>query len=199
MNKKELISFEEDIAKLFNAGKIKAPVHLYKGNENEIINVFKKIKKDDWVFCSWRSHYQCLLKGVPTKKVKKEIMNGKSISLCFIEHKIYSSAIVGGVLPIALGLAASLKRKKSKNKVYCFLGDMTSETGIAHECIKYSVNKKLPIHFIVEDNRKSVCTDTRKAWSTKKLTYENISSKFVTYYKYKLKYPHAGAGKRVEF
>ena len=126
-------------------------------------------------------------------------MNGKSISLCFIEHKIYSSAIVGGVLPIALGLAASLKRKKSKNKVYCFLGDMTSETGIAHECIKYSVNKKLPIHFIVEDNRKSVCTDTRKAWSTKKLTYENISSKFVTYYKYKLKYPHAGAGKRVEF
>ena len=67
MNKKELISFEEDIAKLFNAGKIKAPVHLYKGNENEIINVFKKIKEDDWVFCYWRSHYQCLLKGVPTK------------------------------------------------------------------------------------------------------------------------------------
>jgi TPP-dependent pyruvate/acetoin dehydrogenase alpha subunit len=199
MNEKKLINFEDDIANLFNQAKIRSPIHLYSGNEKFLINFFKKIKKNDWVFCSWRSHYQCLLKGVPTKKVKKEIMNGKSISLCFIEHKIYSSAIVGGVLPIALGLAASLKRKKSKNKVYCFLGDMTSETGIAHECIKYSVNKKLPIHFIVEDNRKSVCTDTRKAWSTKKLTYENISSKFVTYYKYKLKYPHAGAGKRVEF
>ena len=199
MNEKKLINFEDDIANLFNQAKIRSPIHLYSGNEKFLINFFKKIKKNDWVFCSWRSHYQCLLKGVPTKKVKKEIMNGKSISLCFIEHKIYSSAIVGGVLPIALGLAASLKRKKSKNKVYCFLGDMTSETGIAHECIKYSVNKKLPIHFIVEDNRKSVCTDTRKAWSTKKLTYENISSKFVTYYKYKLKYPHAGAGKRVQF
>ena len=199
MNEKKLINFEDDIANLFNQAKIRSPIHLYSGNEKFLINFFKKIKKNDWVFCSWRSHYQCLLKGVPPKKVKKEIMNGKSISLCFIEHKIYSSAIVGGVLPIALGLAASLKRKKSKNKVYCFLGDMTSETGIAHECIKYSVNKKLPIHFIVEDNRKSVCTDTRKAWSTKKLTYENISSKFVTYYKYKLKYPHAGAGKRVEF
>ena len=151
------------------------------------------------VLCSWRSHYQCLLKGVPPKKIKNEIIDGKSISLCFLDYKIYSSAIVGGSLPIAVGLAMSLKRKKSKNKVYCFIGDMTSETGIAHECIKYSMNKNLPIHFIVEDNRKSVCTDTRKAWSKKKLTYENVSDKFVTYYKYKLKYPHAGAGQRVQF
>ena len=139
------------------------------------------------------------LKEFRQKKIKNEIINGKSISLCFIEHKIYSSAIVGGVLPIALGLAVSLKRKKSKNKVYCFVGDMTSETGIAHECIKYSIKKNLPIHFIIEDNGKSVCTDTRKTWSTKRLTYQNIKSKFVTYYKYKLKYPHAGAGKRVQF
>ena len=199
MNVKKLIEFEDDIANLFNQGKIRSPIHLYSGNEKILINLFKKIKKNDWAFCSWRSHYQCLLKGVPPKKVKNEIINGKSISLCFIEHKIYSSAIVGGVLPIALGLAVSLKRKKSKNKVYCFMGDMTSETGIAHECIKYSIKKNLPIHFIIEDNGKSVCTDTRKAWSTKKLTYQNITSKFVTYYKYKLKYPHAGAGKRVEF
>ena len=199
MKEKDLIHFEDNIAKLFNEAKIKAPIHLYSGNEKILINLFKKIKKNDWVFCSWRSHYQCLLKGVPPKKVKNEIINGKSISLCFIEHKIYSSAIVGGVLPIALGLAVSLKRKKSKNKVYCFVGDMTSETGIAHECIKYSIKKNLPIHFIIEDNGKSVCTDTRKTWSTKRLTYQNIKSKFVTYYKYKLKYPHAGAGKRVQF
>ena len=79
------------------------------------------------------------------------------------------------------------------------MGEMTSETGIAHESIKYSRNKKLPIHFIVEDNGKSVCTNTRKAWSQKKLTYEKLSDKYVTYYKYKLKYPHAGVGKRVQF
>ena len=199
MKKKDLIKFEDSIAKLFNEAKIKAPIHLYSGNEKFLINFFKKIKKNDWVLCSWRSHYQCLLKGVPPKKIKKEIIDGKSISLCFLDYKVYSSAIVGGSLPIAVGLAMSLKRKKSKNKIYCFIGDMTSETGIAHECIKYSRNKNLPIHFIVEDNRKSVCTDTRKAWSEKKLTYENVSDKFVTYYKYKLKYPHAGAGQRVQF
>tara|TARA_B100000795_G_scaffold223872_1_gene179177 strand:+ start:1630 stop:2229 length:600 start_codon:yes stop_codon:yes gene_type:complete len=199
MKEKDLINFEDNIAKLFNEAKIKAPIHLYSGNEKFLINFFRKIKKNDWVLCSWRSHYQCLLKGVPPKKIKKEIINGKSISLCFLDYKVYSSAIVGGSLPIAVGLALSLKRKKSKNKIYCFIGDMTSETGIAHECIKYSRNKKLPIHFIVEDNRKSVCTDTRKAWSKNKLTYENISDKFVTYYKYKLKYPHAGAGQRVQF
>ena len=199
MRVEDLIKFEKNIANLFNNAKIKAPVHLYSGNEKFLINFFKKIKKNDWVFCSWRSHYQCLLKGVPANRVKKEIINGKSISLCFLDYKIYSSAIVGGTLPIALGLAISLKRKKSKNKVFCFIGDMTSETGIAHECIKYSKNKKLPIHFIIEDNKKSVCTNTKKTWSLNKLTYENKSDKYVTYYKYKLKYPHAGAGRRVEF
>ena len=199
MKKIDLIKFENDIAAIFNSGKIRAPIHLYSGNEKVLIKFFKKIKKNDWVFCSWRSHYQCLLKGVPPKILKKEILEGKSISLCFPEYKIYSSAIVGGVLPIAVGMALSLKRKKSRNKVYCFMGEMTSETGIAHETIKYSRNKKLPIHFIVEDNRKSVCTDTRKTWSQRKLTYEKSSDKYVTYYKYNLKYPHAGAGKRVQF
>ena len=200
MNKKQLIAFENDIADTFNQGKIRAPIHLYSGNENFLIKFFKKnIKKNDWVFCSWRSHYQCLLKGVPAKTLKKEIIEGKSISLCFTKYKIYSSAIVGGILPISLGMALSFKRKKSKNKVFCFIGDMTSETGIAHETIKYSINKKLPIHFIVEDNSKSVCTDTRNTWSLKKLTYENSKSKYITFYKYKLKYPHAGAGKRVQF
>ena len=199
MQKDDLIKFENEIAELFNAGKIRAPVHLYHGNEKKIIEIFKKIKKNDWVFCSWRSHYQCLLKGVPKKVVKDEILAGRSISLCFPDYNIYSSAMVGGSLPIAVGTALSLKNKNSKNKVYCFMGEMTSETGIAHECVKYSRNFKLPIHFIVEDNEKSVCTDTRKAWNQKKLSYEGSKDKYVTYYHYKLKYPHAGAGKRVEF
>jgi TPP-dependent pyruvate/acetoin dehydrogenase alpha subunit len=50
MNKENLIKFEEEIAELFNAGKIRAPVHLYHGNENQIIDIFKKIKADDWIF-----------------------------------------------------------------------------------------------------------------------------------------------------
>ena len=199
MNKDKLIKFEEEIAELFNSGKIKAPVHLYHGNEDNLIKLFKKIKKEDWVFCSWRSHYQCLLKGVPENIIKDEILGGKSISLCFPKYNIYSSAIVGGSLPIAVGVALSLKRKKSNDKVFCFMGEMTSETGIAHECIKYSRNFELPIHFVIEDNEKSVCTETRKAWNQKKLSYEGYNDEYVTYYHYKLKYPHAGAGKRVQF
>jgi len=197
--KKKLIDFETKIANLFNSKKIKAPIHLYFGNEKNIIKIFKKIKKNDWVLCSWRSHYQCLLKGVPEKKLEKSILKGNSIALAFPEYKILSSAIVGGNLPISTGIALALKMKKSKNKVFCFIGDMTSETGIAHECIKFSENFNLPIVFIVEDNNLSVCTETRRVWGNKKIVYENRNSKFVKYYKYKNKYPHAGSGKRIQF
>lgn len=199
-SKENLILFEKKIADLFNSAKIRSPIHLYYGNEAEIIKIFKKIKKNDWVFCSWRSHYQCLLKGVPEKSLIDKIIEGKSISLCFPKYRIFSSAIVGGTLPIAVGLAMGLKRDKIINeKVYCFIGDMTSETGIANECIKYSINHQLPIKFIIEDNNLSVCTDTRETWNIKSLTYENFNNKYIYYYKYKSKYPHAGAGKRVQF
>ena len=199
MDKEDLIKFEEEIAELFNGANISAPVHLYYGNEDQIIDVFKKVRPQDWVFCSWRSHYQCLLKGVPTEEIKNEILAGRSISLCFPDYQIYSSALVGGSLPVAVGTAIAIKRKDEDSKVYCFMGDMTSETGIAHECIKYSRNHQLPIHFIIEDNSKSVCTDTRETWNSNKLSYESVSDPMITYYRYDTKYPHAGAGTRVQF
>lgn len=198
-SKKQLINFENKIAKIFNNKKIKAPIHLYNGNEEMIIKVFKKVRKNDWVMCSWRSHYQCLLKGVPEKLLKKKIIEGKSISLCFPKYRIYSSAIVGGIVPIAVGIAMAIKKRKLNEKVYCFIGDMTSETGIAHESIKISINWKLPIIFIIEDNNLSVCTNTRKVWGQKVLTYEKGRNNLIKFYKYKNKYPHSGAGKRIEF
>jgi len=202
LSEKDLIEFENDIADCFNNAMIKAPVHLYNGNEKEMIEVFRKhnIGKEDWVLCSWRSHYQCLLKGVPASELKEAILRGKSISLSFREHRILCSGIVTGQLSVSLGIALDIKRKGGTNKVYCFMGEMTSETGAAHEVIKYARNHKLPIHFIIEDNGKSVCTDTRATWGTDKLTYEGVNDEYITYYKYKLdKYPHAGAGIRVQF
>jgi TPP-dependent pyruvate/acetoin dehydrogenase alpha subunit len=199
MTRDELISFEEEIAALFNTGKIRAPVHLYSGNEDEMIRVFAKIRPQDWLFCSWRSHYQCLLKGVPKEQVRDEIVAGRSISLCFPEYRIYSSAIVGGVVPIAVGAAMAVQRSGEDAMVYCFMGDMTAETGIAHEAMKYSRNHRLPIHFVVEDNDQSVCTDTRLAWSQPQLSFEGRNDEYVSYYRYKTKYPHAGAGVRVQF
>ena len=136
---------------------------------------------------------------MPEKKIIDSILKGNSISLCFPEHKFFSSAIVGGVLPISLGLAQSIKINKKREKVFCFLGDMTSETGIASECIKYSINKNLPIIFVIEDNNLSVCSDTKKTWSQKNMTFSKIKSKHIIYYKYKSKYPHAGSGQRIQF
>ncbi len=195
----ELVQFETDIANTFNQGKIRAPIHLYSGNEVKMIEIFRDVKAEDWVMCSWRSHYQCLLKGVPPEKVRAEILAGHSITLCFPEQRIVSSAIVGGIVPIAVGTAMAIKRQGGTNKVHCFLGEMTAETGIAHESIKYSINHDLPIRFIVEDNGKSVCTDTREAWNQKVLSFENPPHPSIISYKYQTKYPHAGAGVRVQF
>ena len=199
LTKEDLIAFEEDIAREFNEAKIRALVHLYSGNEEAMIEIFRQIRPEDWVLCSWRSHYQCLLKGVPRDVLKAEIMAGRSISLCFPEYRILSSAIVTGVLPIALGIALSIKREGGSNKVFCFMGEMTSETGVAYECIKYSDHHDLPVHWIIEDNGKSVCTDTREVWNSPVLTYEAARSPRVTFYKYQTHYPHAGAGQRVQF
>ncbi len=79
------------------------------------------------------------------------------------------------------------------------MGDMTSETGIAHECIKYSENWELPIRFIIEDNNKSTCTDTRATWNQPVLTFEEKGPVNLEWYSYTSKYPHSGAGVRVQF
>ena len=166
-----LVAFEHEIAEIFNSGQIRAPIHLYSGNEKSILEIFKSVQEQDWVFCSWRSHYQCLLKGVPPQELKQAILEGRSISLCFPQHRIYSSAIVGGHLPMAVGVALGIKKSKSSDHVWCFLGDMTSETGIAQTSIRYALNHKLPITFVIEDNSVSVLTETREVWGSQKLAF----------------------------
>jgi pyruvate dehydrogenase E1 component alpha subunit len=193
---KELIAFEEDIAAEFNAGKIKAPVHLYSGGEEELIRIFKNIRPQDWVLCSWRSHYQCLLKGVPPTELKAKIMAGYSIALSFPEYRVLSSAIIGGVLPIAVGLGMAIKHNNRDERVHVFSGDMTAETGIFNECLKYATNFNLPVRFHIEDNGLSVCTDTKKAWGINS-GWHNPN---VDVFEYEAKkYPHAGSGTRVQF
>ena len=198
LTKEELIKFEEKVCDSFKNKEILAPVHLYSGNEEKMIEIFNNIKDEDWVFCSWRSHYQCLLKGVSQEELLNDIKLGRSISLSYPQYKIFSSAIVTGIIPIACGVALSNKQQNINSHVYCFIGDMTSETGCFAENYKYSINFDLPITWIIEDNNKSVCTDTRKTWGFSDLTYRNSNSKLI-YYKYESKYPHAGTGERIQF
>ena len=121
LKKSDLTNFEDDIKKVYESGKIKAPIHLSGNNEDQLIKIFKKIKKNDWVFSTWRNHYHALLKGIPKEWLKKEIIEGRSMGINNIKYKFYSSAIVGGILPIALGVGKSIQLKKKKKIKYGFL------------------------------------------------------------------------------
>lgn len=192
--KQELINFEEEIREAYESGKIRAPVHLCRGNEEPLIKIFKNIKKEDWVFSTHRSHYHALLKGIPKEWVRDEILNKRSISLNNSDYNFFSSAIVGGSLPIAVGTAYALKLEGSLNHVWAFVGDMAAEMGVFEECTKYSGRNELPITFIVEDNGLSVNTPTQKAWGDCKNGKANIIR-----YSYERVYPHHGSGRFVQF
>lgn len=206
MNKQDLIDFETEIGDTFNRGEIRAPIHLYAGNEEQIMRVFKKVNtKNDWVCCTWRNHYQGLLKGIPPEIIKREIMAGKSMVMNLPEYKFICSSIVGGIPSIATGLALAAKLRNTDEHVWCWTGDMSAETGAWAEAYKYAQAQNLPITFVVEDNELSVLTPTKELWGDDKwyLPAQNrawYESPHLIYYKYKnTKYPHAGAGVRVQF
>ena len=233
MQKEELIKFEEWVVETFNDGKLKSPVHLDGSKdgsqEDKLIEIFKDIKPNDWVFSNYRSHYHSLLKGMPEERLKQWILDNKSIHVMDKEHKIFTSAIVGGCLSIALGTALSIKMnsKKMKSKldntisveiegykevtdgwtmnepkVYCFVGDMTANTGNFREVFRYAVNHKLPIKFIIANNFLSTDTDCADVWGVTRNHYEwqfdmlkATYPEYFDYYNYERKYPHYGTGK----
>jgi TPP-dependent pyruvate/acetoin dehydrogenase alpha subunit len=185
----ELIAFERDVAAEFRAGKINSPVHLSGGNEEHLIAIFNKVIRDDWVFSNWRNHYHALLHGIPAWKVWAEIFAGRSMNLTFPEHRFYASSIVGGTLPIAVGVAAAIKRQKLQRKVWCFVGDMAATTGAFHEANTYASRQDLPITFVIEDNGLSTNTPTREVWGTSGGVGKTL------HYTYDRIYPHYGVGK----
>lgn len=196
----EIVKFEQEIADLFQEGKIRAPIHLRSGCEEQLINIFKDVNDEDWIFNYWASHIHCLLKGVPAEDLKQQILEGRSISLCFPDHNIYCSGIVGSLAGVAVGTAWGLKRQNKKGAVYLFTGDMGAECGIFHEAVKYALNFDLPIKFVVEDNGVSVMTDTQKTWGSDKPWFVNtIYEEKIIYYKYQNSWPHSGLGKRIAF
>jgi TPP-dependent pyruvate/acetoin dehydrogenase alpha subunit len=194
MNKKDLIAFEKSVQEAYEAGKIKAPVHLSGNNEDQLIEIFKQIDKDDWVFSSWRNHYHALLHGLDPEELFDLILEGRSMGVISLEDKFYSSSIVGGSLPIAMGVAQSIKLNNQSNKVWCFIGDMTFETGTFHECYKYSRNFNLPIEFVVEDNNMSTNSPTDLTWNKKSKIPQDVH-----YYEYERNFPHHGTGTWVLF
>ncbi len=194
MTKDDLIRFEKEVADRFERGEIRGPIHLSGGNEDQLIEIFKDIKPTDWVFSTWRSHYHALLHGVPEQLVMDEIMAGRSMNLMFPEYSFFTSAIVGGICPIAVGVAQALKMQGSDRKVWCFIGDMTATTGIFHETRTYAARLNLPLMTYVESNGYSTNTPTEEAWGGKFTYRHNVETRC-----YERTYPHCGIGRWVNF
>ncbi|MBL7131602.1 MAG: hypothetical protein ISS45_09420 [Candidatus Omnitrophica bacterium] len=194
MTKEKLINFEKDIAKLFEQAKIPYPVHLSGGNEEQLIKIFKKIKKRDYIFSTHRSHYHYLLKGGNPERLKKMILEGKSMHVFNKKFNFLSSSIVAGTCSIAAGVALALKRKKTKRHVWCFIGDGAEDSGHFYEAVKYVNGHKLPCTFIIEDNNRSVETPKIARYGRAKVKWPGC----VKRYRYNPTYPHVGIGKWVE-
>jgi pyruvate dehydrogenase E1 component alpha subunit len=192
MTKEELIAFEDDIAKLYEAGQIRAPIHLAGTNEDELIRIFEQeYKPNDWIFSTWRNHYHWLLSGRDPEDLKNQIVTGHSMHV--FGERFFTSSIVGGIASIAVGVALALKLKGVKDsRVICFLGDMGARTGQAMEAMMYACGHDLPILFVIEDNGMSVRAKTQEVWGegVRDCTQE---------YVYERKFPHAGTGKYVMF
>jgi TPP-dependent pyruvate/acetoin dehydrogenase alpha subunit len=157
-----------------------------------------------------------LLTGVPEQDVKAAILAGRSITLSFPSYRFLTSAIVGGILPIALGVALAIKRAYEATpeddrptsyprgipRVHAFVGDMTAMTGAYHETREYAYGHNLPLNLVTEDNGKSVGTPTLPTWGDLDAIsvddYELTGPRELRLV-HTNPWPHAGAGKWVRF
>ena len=213
----DLRAFESEVIEKYEGANIRGPIHLSYGNEEPLIDIFQYISESDWVFSTWRNHYHALLHGIDRDWLMNEVLSGRSINISNGEHKFHTSAIVGGIIPIATGTAMGIKRKGGNEHVWCFIGDMAYSLGVFHESYRYATQNDLPITFIVEDNGLSTNTPTQQSWNsentynfyTENETFDGGSpikigkviefNKHLLYYKYERNYPHVGIGKWIYF
>ena len=196
--KKKLIDFEQEIADLFKQGRIRCPVHLSGGNEKQLIDIFKDISPDDYVFSHNRNHYHYLLHTNDFEGLKNKILNGDSMHTCNPEKHFYSSSILSGCVAIACGVALALKMKGSKQRVHCFIGDGAADEGFFYEAARYAACQNLPIKFIIENNNRSVCTTLKERWGSGEWWWDTFLDTKVVSYKYVCKWPHVGIGQFVK-
>jgi len=158
MNKEDLIKFENEIVGLWEDAKIAYPVHFSGGNEDQLIEIFKNIKREDYKFSTHRSHYHYLLSGGSPEKLKEMIIKGDSMHVFDKEINFLTSAIVAGIPAIAAGVAWAIKQKNLETRVWCFIGDGAEDEGHFYEAVRYVDGHNLPCTFVIEDNDRSVET-----------------------------------------
>lgn len=160
--------FEEHCDKAYRQDKIGGYLHLYIGEEALAVGFISQLQKDDRVLGHYRDHGYVLALGSDPKLVMAELY-GKVTGLCrgkggsmhlYDKEKNFLGgyAIVGDVVGIATGVAFTAKYENSDRIVLCFFGDGAMNAGLLHEALNMAGLWKLPIIYIVENNRYAMGT-----------------------------------------
>ena len=130
---------------------------------------------------------------MPEQELFDAILAGRSMFISSKQHRIICSSIVGGILPIACGVALGIRLNGGNERAYVFCGDMTSRCGIFHEFKDFCRGHSLPVRITIEDNSLSTNSPTEEAWGTGTIEPP------VTRYEYLRNWPHVGIGHNVSF
>jgi pyruvate dehydrogenase E1 component alpha subunit len=154
--------FEERAAEQYTLGNIRGFLHLYIGEEAIAVGAISTLMLQDYVVTHYRDHGHALAKGMDPSVVMAELFGkatgsskgkGGSMHLFDIGKRFMGGyAIVGGQLPLAVGLALASKYKCEDSLTLCFLGDGAISEGEFHESLNLASLWKLPVIFFVENN-----------------------------------------------
>ena len=182
--------FEEKCVELYSNAKIRGFLHLYIGEEAVATGVMHALTPEDAVLATYREHGQALARGVSANSIMAEMYGkvegtsrgrGGSMHIFDAATRFYGgSAIVGGGLPLAVGMALADKMMKRKRVTVCLFGDGAVAEGEFHESLNLAALWQLPVLFICENNRYGMGTALEIAESetniARKAAAYNLSS-----------------------
>lgn len=167
--------FEDKCAELYTQEKIRGFLHLYDGEEAVAVGVIPLLTKDDRVVATYREHGHALVRGIAMKSTMAEMYGkrdgcsrGRGGSMHFFdgERRFFGGyAIVGGGLPIALGLALADKMRGDRRVTACFFGEGAAAEGEFHETLNLAELWRLPIVFLCENNLYAMGTAVERSES----------------------------------
>lgn len=166
MQMKRIRFVEEEIARRYSENKMRCPTHLSVGQEAVAAAVGLALRRDDLVVSGHRAHAHYLGKGGDVRTMLAEIYGkvtgcarGKGGSMHLIDEDagfMGSTAIVGGTVPIGVGLAYGMKVKRTTQVSCIFFGEAVLESGVFFESANFAALKCLPVLFVCENNLYSV-------------------------------------------
>ncbi len=166
-------SFETRVAEQYARGRIGGFCHLYTGEEAVAVGALWHLTPADYVLGSYRDHAYYLLRGGDPKKAMAELFGhqegcckGKGGSMHLFDPDVGflgGYAIVGGMCPIAVGLAYAAVRRQQDRIVVCFFGDGATNQGVYHEALNMGSLYRLPIVWICENNRYAIGTSVARS------------------------------------